>query len=185
MWTSDGCCLNWAVDQFVSGQYQFTRALTDNPQQPAGTGFGAATFLLGEVSGGQLQMPPFYSFDSWTIGLFVQDDVKVTPRLTLNLGLRYDLASSPSERWNRHSNFDPFKTNPETGMLGVLEYSGINAPERFVDRDYNNFGHGSGSPGIRRATESRSYEGATESCICSQVPATRRETRPTRSDSVV
>lgn len=132
--------LNWAVDQFVSGQYQFTSALTGNPLQPAGTGFGAATFLLGEVSSGQLQIPPFYSFDSWTLGAFVQDDYKVTPRLTLNLGMRYDLASSPTERWNRHSNFDPFKNSSVTGMPGALEYSGVTAPERFVDRDYNNFG---------------------------------------------
>lgn len=132
--------LNWGVHQFESGQYQFAPSLTGDPLRPAGTGFGMATFLLGEVTSGQLQIPPFYSFQSWTNGSFVQDDWKVTPRLTLNLGLRYDLASSPTERWDRHSNFDPFLTNPETRLPGVLQYSGVDAARHFVDRDYNNFG---------------------------------------------
>ncbi len=132
--------LNWVNRLNPSGLFNFTAGLTNNPQVPAGTGFGLATFLLGEVSSGQVGIRPFFSFHNWSHGGYVQDDFKITPRLTLNLGLRYDLASGPVERHNKHSNFDPFLTNSETGLAGVLLYSGVTAPRHFVGRDYNNFG---------------------------------------------
>jgi hypothetical protein len=132
--------LNWVNRLNPSGAFDFSAALTGNPLAPAGTGFGLATFLLGEVSGGQIGIRPFFSFHNWSNGAYVQDDFKLTPRLTLNLGFRYDLASGPVERWNKHSNFDPFVTNPETRLSGALAYSGVTAPRSFVDRDYNNIG---------------------------------------------
>jgi len=132
--------LNWVNRLNPSGRFDFSSSLTNDPQRPAGTGFGLATFLLGEVSGGQLGIRPFFSFHNWSHGSYVQDDFKLTPRLTLNLGLRFDLASGPVERHNKHSNFDPFVTNPETGRLGVLAYAGASAPRSFVDRDPDNFG---------------------------------------------
>ncbi len=132
--------LNWRRFGNISGSFDFSSSLTNNPQRPAGTGIGMATFLLGEVSGGNQEFLPSFSFHSWSNGTYVQDDFKVTPRLTLNLGLRYDLSSEPVERFDRHSNFDPFVVNPETQWLGVLTYAGITAPRHFVDRDYNNVG---------------------------------------------
>ncbi len=132
--------LNWVLHGFRAGQYVFSTSLTGDPLNPAGTGVGLATFLLGEVSGGQINNRPFFSFHSWATGIYAQDDFKLTPRLTLNMGLRYDLASSPVERHSKFSNFDPFVTNPETGLPGVLRYAGANSPRHFVDRDYNNIG---------------------------------------------
>ncbi|MGH9657739.1 MAG: TonB-dependent receptor domain-containing protein, partial [Bryobacteraceae bacterium] len=132
--------LNWVNRLNPSGRFNFSSGLTNDPQRPAGTGIGLATFLLGEVSGGQLGKRPFFSFHAWSHGSYVQDDFKITPRLTLNLGLRYDVASGPVERHNKHSNFDPFVVNPETRLPGVLTYAGATAPRTFVDRDYNNFG---------------------------------------------
>jgi hypothetical protein len=132
--------MNWINREYPSGQYQFATSLTGDPQRSAGTGIGMATFLLGEVSGGQLVNRPHFSFESFTTSAYLQDDFKVTPRLTFNIGLRYDLTSSPAERWDRHSNFDPFVLNPETRMPGALTYSGVDAPRNFVDRDGNNFG---------------------------------------------
>lgn len=131
---------NFLRTRYPSGQYQFNTTLTNNPQATAGTGYGMATFLLGEVTGGELRIQPAFSFDSWLMGTYFQDDFKVTPRLTLNLGLRYDVAGPPIERWNRHSNFDAFRMNPETGMLGRLVYAGVDTPSSFVDPDRNNFG---------------------------------------------
>jgi len=132
--------LNWVNRLNPSGRFDFSSGLTNDPQRPAGTGVGLATFLLGEVSGGQLGKRPFFSFHAWSHGSYVQDDFKLTPRLTINLGLRYDLASGPVERHNKHSNFDPFVVNPDTRLLGVLTYAGATAPGTFVDRDYNNIG---------------------------------------------
>ncbi len=123
-----------------SGRFDFGSALTNNPQQPQNTGVGLATFLMGEVSGGSIGVRPFFAFHAWMSGLYVQDDWKLTPRLTLNLGMRYDKVSAPVERWNRHSNFDPWIPNSSTGTLGVMTYSGVTAPRAFVDRDKNNFG---------------------------------------------
>jgi TonB dependent receptor len=132
--------LNWQKKEYSSGQYTFNATLTSNPQVSAGTGFALASFLLGQVAGGQIQILPAYSFQSWMNGSYFQDDWKATPRLTLNLGVRYDISSEPVERWNRFSNFNPFLTNPQTGLPGVLRYGGVDIPRHFVNPDYNNFG---------------------------------------------
>ncbi|MCU0246426.1 MAG: TonB-dependent receptor [Bryobacter sp.] len=130
--------LNWVSYGRPSGWFDFSAGLTGDPQRPAGTGFGQASYLLGEVGGGELRVRPFFSFHSWNTGAYVQDDYKITPRFTLNLGMRYDIASAPVERWDRHSNFDPFIANSVTGMMGALTYAGSTAPRSFVDRDNNN-----------------------------------------------
>jgi outer membrane receptor protein involved in Fe transport len=124
--------LNFVNRVNPSGNFTFASALTNSPQSPAGTGVGFATFLLGEVSGGSQSVRPFFSFHSWSNGSYVQDDFKVTRRLTLNLGLRYDLYSGPVERWNRSSNLDPFTTNPESGLPGVLQYAGVTKDRHFT-----------------------------------------------------
>ncbi len=131
---------NWINKSNPSGSFTFSAALTGNPQAPAGTGVGMATYLLGAVSGGSLTVRNHMSFHSWSHASYIQDDYKVAPRLTLNLGLRYDLRSGPVERWNRHSNFDPFAMNQETGMPGVLLYAGVTTGRKFVDPNHFDFG---------------------------------------------
>ena len=131
---------NWINKSLPSGQFSFGAGLTGDPQRPAGTGVGMATYLLGQVTGGSLVIRNYMSFHAWSHASYIQDDFKLTPRLTLNLGLRYDLRSTPVERWNRHSNFDPYQINSETKMLGTLTYAGITAPRNFVDRNNLDFG---------------------------------------------
>ena len=70
------------------------------------TGDEMASFLLGEVFQGQISTTNFISSQKSAWAFYGQDDWKVSPKLTLNIGLRYELFSPISERFGRQSNFD-------------------------------------------------------------------------------
>jgi len=100
----------------------------------ANTGLSYADFMLGYVQQAQLtnlfvadQRLHMYSF-------FVQDDYKVNPKLTLNLGLRYDFATPALEGRNRMANFNP----AGAGSL-VFGQDGSIANRALVNPDRNNF----------------------------------------------
>jgi Carboxypeptidase regulatory-like domain len=125
----------------VSGQYEFTRAMTGNPQDTSGnTGFGLATFLLGAVSRGTLNTALSRADGFWYYAAFVQDDYRIAPRLTLNLGLRYDVITAPTDRFDRYSNFNPTAVNAATGTPGVLQYAGVDFGRQAYDTNYGNLG---------------------------------------------
>lgn len=123
---------------YPSGEFSFSGSATNNPQSPSGTGVGFADFLLGQVDSGQLSINPAFSTKAWAGGLFVQDDIKPSTRLTFNVGVRYDISGPPRERHNWFSTFNPTVVNPETGMLGEMQYAGVNASQLFVKYDANN-----------------------------------------------
>ena len=80
-----------------------------------------ANFLLGEPATSVLYInaprPPMDVYN-WEQGYFFQDDWKVTPRLTLNLGLRYELITPFIENNDLLTNFDPNFVDPTTGAKG-------------------------------------------------------------------
>src|SRR5882724_7950661 len=98
---------NAAVDGFavnrgnVRGLVSYGRARSIDP---------FAKFLLGEpattVSYVSLPRPPMDVYN-WEQGFFFQDDWKVTPRLTVNMGLRYELITPFIESHDLLANFDP------------------------------------------------------------------------------
>jgi hypothetical protein len=85
----------------------FTCQRNANNQCVAKTGFPYADGLLGLVQSTQLTNVFFVDQRLWMVSGFAQDDWKVTPKLTLNLGIRYDFASPAVEAQNRMANFDP------------------------------------------------------------------------------
>ncbi|MBI1354219.1 MAG: hypothetical protein GC160_07725 [Acidobacteria bacterium] len=122
----------------LSGNYSFG-GLTTNPQSPGGTGSTMAQFLLGDVSSAYIDRILGNSWQGHTISFFVQDDWKVSQRLTLNLGWRYDFQSKPVERYDGHINFDPTCTLP-SGIQGCTVYAGYEGqPRSFRNEDHNDF----------------------------------------------
>lgn len=124
----------------IAGTFSFTRALSGDPQAPTLTGFGPATFLLGAVSSGSLNVGIAKSDGYRYAAFFVQDDVKLTARLTMNLGLRYDYIGAPTERFDRYANFNPYAVNPLTGLPGVVEFAGKDFGRSIFEADRNDFG---------------------------------------------
>lgn len=123
----------------VAGNFTFARDLTGNPQAPSATGHGAATFLLGTVSNGSTNYGIAKADGFRYYAGFVQDDFKFNARLTLNLGVRYELIGAPTERFDRYSNFDPRATNSLTGMPGTVSFAGVDFDRNVYPAGKKNF----------------------------------------------
>jgi len=105
------------------------------------TGSGLASLLLGWVySASRLETYELHTRADSYAG-FIQDDWRITPKLTLNIGLRYDLDQPRWETHNRQNSFDPAAINPVSGTPGVIAFSGVNGVSKYANRwDKNNFG---------------------------------------------
>ncbi|MDQ3749698.1 MAG: TonB-dependent receptor [Acidobacteriota bacterium] len=80
------------------------------------------------------------AFRQLTQGYFIQDDIKVSQKLTLNVGLRYDLPGLRTEAKDRFRGFDPTAANPQAGgrfgaLVGAGGQSGLQAEARTLSRD--------------------------------------------------
>jgi hypothetical protein len=107
------------------GQVRFRNRFTGNPM---------ADFLLGYVSDAQLSNVHVVEQRHWAMSYFVQDDWRLSDRLSLTLGLRYDFITPALEADNLQSNFVP-----EGG--GQLIFAGDGSLEErgLVRPDWNNF----------------------------------------------
>lgn len=134
----------------TSGQYAFGRDFTQGPNPlvaSAIAGNGAATLLLGMGSGAVLVIPPVLTSSQY-YALFFQDDMRVSDKLVLNLGLRYDVETGRTERYNKLSWFDFSAPSPLAqkvagfpNLQGGLAFPGVGGnSRRQFDTDKNNFG---------------------------------------------
>lgn len=101
----------------------YTQGLDATNKPVLGTGSSYADFLLGYAQNWAALYSPEYGGRLKNPAAFVQDDFKVTPKLTLNLGLRWDGRTGWSDSTKNMRLFDPTLTNPATNTLGAMWYA--------------------------------------------------------------
>jgi hypothetical protein len=130
-----------------NGQYIFARAQTALPTNLSGTGHAFASLLLGlPDSANRVALPvvPGSIAYAYRSGYF-QDTWRVHPRITLNLGMRYEVALGWSEKDGNYSGMDRRIANPGAGGLpGAIVFFGQGAgrtgQKRPYGTDYTNLG---------------------------------------------
>jgi hypothetical protein len=129
-----------------SGLFTFTNAWSNGPRadQPlANSGFPMASLLLGTPASGSIDTNTGVSILNKYYAFFIQDDWRIAPKLTLNLGLRYEFETPRTERYDRATR--GFDRNvaynlgdiPVRGGLVFANTDGL--PRGIYDRDTNNF----------------------------------------------
>ena len=141
------------IPGWAGGQLSFDRGFTrrDYLSQDALSGNGIASLLLGYPGSGRVDnnVRPYWGWRYYAP--WVQDDIKLTRRLTVNLGLRWDINMPPTERYNRvtrgflSSTLNPIsalvdqKSFPGYKVYGGYGFAGINDLPRSPYRpDWNN-----------------------------------------------
>lgn len=135
------------TQQNESGSFGFANGQTAAYLNVPGSGFGLASFELGLVQSASASayasqpkfIQKYYAF-------FVQDDWKVTPTLTLNLGLRWDVDTPRYEARGNYTDFSTTAIDPTTGLPGALVFAGVGAgrngdvQEQWANTWYKDFG---------------------------------------------
>jgi hypothetical protein len=116
-----------------SGQYtqQWTVDPSTGVAAPvSGSGMEYADFLLGDANTWNAGVTPEYGARLKSPQVFFQDDYKVSPTLTVNLGLRYQINHGWNEIRGNEASFDPSVVNPATNSLGAMWYGSTHANGR-------------------------------------------------------
>jgi Carboxypeptidase regulatory-like domain len=107
------------------------------------TGFGFASFLLGTSSGGGITLNANAAFQKSFIGAYVNDEWKLRRNLTVNLGLRWDEQTAPTDRFDRLSYWtvdkNPISDQVGLNLNGALQYTGGGNPRSVYDAQHTNF----------------------------------------------
>ena len=156
---------DFRVQQFNSHGDNGVPAFIFDPDQTAGTfgnntGFGFASFLLGDVNQASVSEPNNTYGRRKSVSLFAQDNIKVTSRFTLNADLRWDFNGRYHEKYGHWSNFDTTTINAVTGQPGALEFASSGSDSFEKKQYYHNFsGYLGGSFQITPKTVARASFG--------------------------
>ncbi|MBN9615323.1 MAG: TonB-dependent receptor [Acidobacteriales bacterium] len=102
------------------GVFGFDNIFTGkNPSSASGTGNPFASFLLGYAATGTVQIAPSTFSTIYYQGYYLSDNWLVTNKLTLTLGLRYEIPGVYRERTRRISTFNPTEVNPVLGAVSI------------------------------------------------------------------
>jgi hypothetical protein len=113
-----------------AGQVNFTGQYTSQFIGSTTTGTPYADFLLGTAQHWEANETPEYGGREKLPQMFVQDDYKIRPNLTLNLGLRYQIQTGWSEVKGNEASFDPTVQNPTSNSLGAIWFGSTHANGR-------------------------------------------------------
>lgn len=128
------------------GSFNFRNDQTASDNDPNG-GYPIASLITGATEfafNSNNSIDP--AFRQLTQSYFIQDDIKVSQKLTLNVGLRYDLPGLRTEAKDRFRGFDPTVANPQAGgrlgaLVGAGGQSGLQAENRgLAKNDKSNIG---------------------------------------------
>ncbi|HEX4485054.1 MAG TPA: TonB-dependent receptor, partial [Terriglobales bacterium] len=141
-------------DDGSRGEFDFDSRTTADLTNPDGTGSALASFLLGYPSfDARIVGSTQSNLLNWNYDFYLGDDWKVTPKLTVNLGIRYEYNQWPIESTRQQSDLDIFR-DPQTGQLAAQllhslpnpypspntgEFEPANARPGIMDPDWNNF----------------------------------------------
>lgn len=118
-----------------NGLFAFTNSGTASGIGGVG-GDALAGLMIGYVDNAfsEYEIPPFTTTQNYQAGGFIQDNWRLTTRLTLNMGFRYDVDTPRTERYNQMSYFDPSATAPISvpglNLHGAVEYVGASGNPR-------------------------------------------------------
>lgn len=104
---------------------------------PSFAGYGFASYYLGDASTAS-QTTPFDLYGRRkAMSLFAQDSYKITPRFTLNAGLRWQYSWRYHEKYGHWANFDLTQIDPTYGYPGKLVYA-TSGSDSFEKKEYSN-----------------------------------------------
>jgi hypothetical protein len=126
--------------QKCAGSFSFNNNQTANPADLTG-GNSFASFLLGTVDSASRVGSQELRLRNKDFSPYIQDDIKFTPKLTVNLGVRWDIMVPFTEEGNHIVYFDPKTINPATGTLGAATKFGNCDGCAGLDRAAIHWGH--------------------------------------------
>ena len=113
---------------YGGGTFTFNQGFTQTNYLTAdsSSGNGIASALLGYAASGEVDTLPSPAYSWKYYAPWIQDDIKITPKLTVNAGLRWDLQMPVTERHNRlNRGFFPDSVNPISSRANQTVYGGI------------------------------------------------------------